>query len=85
MLIEIVVLILAIPTGFLLSWLCREELVSGRKWFKALIIFSVVLGIGCWLFGYFSAAWTLAFIAIASMISYWKSFDGKWTKCSVRY
>lgn len=83
MLFEIIILILAIPSGFLISWLCREELVSGRKWFKILIVLSVALGIGCGLFGYYAAAWTMGFAAVVSMVSYWKSFDGKWTKKKV--
>jgi len=80
MLFEIIILILAIGSGFLISWLCREELIAGRKWFKLLVILSVVIGIGLELFGYGAAAWTMGFIAIVSMISYWKSFDGKWSK-----
>jgi len=45
-----------------------------------IVILSVVIGIGLELFGYGAAAWTMGFIAIVSMISYWKSFDGKWSK-----
>ena len=74
------VLLLAIPAGFLISWLARDELIIGRKWFKSVIIvFSVFAG---WmaLIGRNAEALTALFFVIVSFISYYKSSDKKWTK-----
>lgn len=80
MIIEIILLILAVPTGFLLAWLGRDELVDGKKWFKLIIVASLVLSGLFWLFGLDYISLTLGFIAIASFISIIKSNDRKWTK-----
>jgi hypothetical protein len=81
MIIEIVLLILAVPVGYLIAWMARDELVAGQKWFRALVVASVVLAGLCWLFGaliYLPLA--LIFIAIVSFVSLVKSKDKKWTK-----
>jgi len=74
MLLEVIILILAIPVGFLIAYLARDELVAGRKWFKAIIIVGVVVGIGGFLFGQSIVGWTCGFILIVSFVSYWKSY-----------
>ncbi len=80
MVIEILILALAIPSGFLIARLCRDELVQGRKWFKILIIGFLILGIGFFLFGYKVEGFASFFIMITSLISYVKSYDKKWVK-----
>ena len=80
MIIELILLILAVPAGFLIAWLGRDELVDGKKWFKGLIISSVVLAGLLWLFGLDYISLTLGFIAIASFISVIKSNDRTWTR-----
>jgi len=79
MLFEILILILAVPVGFLIAWWTRDELLGLRAWFKWLIIFSVVIGIGSELYGYPVVAWTFGFVAIFLGLCYWKSFDEGWT------
>ena len=75
-----VILILAVPIGYLLAWITGDELKSGRKWFKVILIMSIIM------FGWFALtgdmiiALTMIFIFIATFISYLKSFDKKWTK-----
>lgn len=69
MITEIILLLLAIPTGFILAWLAKEELREGRKWFKTLVIASAALASFFWIFGVRYASLTLVFIAIASLIS----------------
>ena len=80
MLIEFVILLLAIPVGYLIVWMARDELVQGRKWFVSIIIASIVLGLGACLFGVQEIGWALGFIAIVSLISFLKSSDKKWVK-----
>lgn len=80
MLIEIIILILAIPAGFLIAWMANDELVAGRKWFVTLIVLSLIVGMGGFLFGENVVSWTCGFILIVSFISYFKSFDKKWTR-----
>jgi len=75
MIIEIGLLMLAIPIGYLIAWMARDELVSGRKWFRALIILGVIIGGWFYLVGNNAIALTGVFISIVSFVSYWKSFD----------
>ncbi len=83
MLIEIIILILGIPVGYLISWLAKDELIEGRKWFKIVIIASFILGVWFFLTDSVAIAFTLFFICIFSFVSYHKSFDKKWTKKKV--
>jgi hypothetical protein len=80
MIFEVIVLLLAIPTGYLIAYWANDELVSGRKWFKIIFVLCILLGI---IFSFF-ADWTvvlsLGFILVVSGISLWKSFDKNWTK-----
>jgi hypothetical protein len=80
MILEILLLALAIPVGYLVAWLARDELVQGKIYFKALIVFSFLAGFWFFLTGFNYLAWTFGFIFIVSMISHMKSSDKKWTK-----
>ncbi len=83
MIIEIILLLLAIPTGFLIAWLARDELVSGRKWFRVLIVVSVLVIIWSWLTSLIYIVWTMGFILIVALISLIKSKDRKWTRSKI--
>ena len=80
MIIEVGLLILAVPLGFLLAKLTGDELVAGRKWFMAIFVVSVIAGIGFYVYGLSYIGWTFGFIAIVSFISLKKSKDKNWTK-----
>ncbi len=80
MLIEIIILILGIPAGYLIAWLARDELVAGRMWFKILIIISILIGIIFYFFDRIYISLSTAFIVIVSAISLMKSYDKKWIK-----
>lgn len=80
LIIEFILLVLAIPAGFLIAWLARDELVDGKKWFRTLVIASLALGGMFWLAGFVYISLSLIFIAIASFISLVKSNDKNWTK-----
>jgi hypothetical protein len=81
MLIEIIILALGIPAGFLIAYWANDELIQGRKWFTALLTLSVIAGF--WSIVMQSektVAWTAGFSIIVATISLWKSHDKKWTK-----
>lgn len=80
MLIEILILILSVPSGLFLAYISRDELIHGRNWFIILIIISLISWIWFILQRNKSLIFTLAFIFIISLISYIKSYDKKWTK-----
>ena len=80
MLIELIILTVSVPVGFLLAWMARDELIQGRKWFKVIIIASFLAGIWFFLTDFNAGVYTCAFILIATFVSYWKSFDRKWTR-----
>ena len=82
----IIVIILAssIPVGYILAYLCRDELVSGRKWFKFI---SLVLAISIILLLIFYRnsvlILSLIYMGIVSLISYLKSYDKKFVKWDI--
>lgn len=80
MIVQIILLILAIPVGYLIAYMARDELVQGRDWFRFIVIASFALAGLFWLLGLSSIALTLVFIAIVSFVSVVKGSDKKWTK-----
>lgn len=78
--IEFLILISSIPIGLLIAWLARDELVAGRKWFIMLIILCTIDLVFCIYLNLLYGAYTSGFIIIVTGISYWKSFDKKWTE-----
>lgn len=80
MLLEIIILLCAIPVGYLISYLANDELVSGRNWFAAIIIIAFLIGVWFFLAKNYAITWTAGFVIIVTFISYLKSFDKKWTR-----
>ncbi|MEK6844077.1 MAG: hypothetical protein AABX83_01480 [Nanoarchaeota archaeon] len=80
MVIEIIILLLAIPTGYLIAWLANDELVIGRKWFTALIIFSFLSGFIFYFIDKIYITLTNVFIIVVAFISLMKSYDKKWIR-----
>ena len=80
MILEVLILILAIPTGFLIAWMAKDELIDGQKWFRALIILGLLGGMLFYFYGLGYIALTCLFIAIVAFISLMKSRDKRWTK-----
>lgn len=76
MVLDLILLLAAIPVGFLIAWLARDELIQGRRYlgvlmlvsFVAMVIFAVDETI----------VLTCGFITIVSWISFLKSFDSGW-------
>jgi len=77
--LSIFILILAIPSGYLLAWLCKEELKNGRKWLKTIIIISLILSPLTYIYNKVIGL-TLLFFGIITAISFWKSYDNKFLK-----
>ena len=73
------VLILGIPVGYWIAWLCRDELIEGRKWFRSIIAISVLLAIFFFSIRNYIIVSTMIFILIVSFVSLMKSFDKSWT------
>jgi len=82
LIIEIILLILAVPAGLLIAYLARDELIQGQKWFKILVIASLALAGLFWMMNLDYISLTLVFIAIASFVSLVKSKDKKWVRKS---
>ncbi len=77
------ILLAGFPAGYLLAWLCRDELRAGKKWFFWLAVVSlvgaVVLSFTSFAFK-FPSILSLFFIIIISLMALWKSHDKKWQK-----
>ena len=80
MILKIVILILAFPLGFFIAWLTRDELIQGRKYFRALVIASIIGVIWTWIYGRRAETWSLGFVFIVSLISLIKSKNKKFSK-----
>lgn len=78
MLLQILLLLTAIPLGFLLAYLTKDELLAGKPWFKAIIIIAVIITGWFFLTKQTTIALTAAFITITAFFSYLKSYDKKW-------
>ena len=73
MLLEIILLLLAIPTGFLVAHLAHDELKQGRKLFLVLMILSFLSAISFSIEQHKVEVFTSTFIFIFTSISYIKS------------
>ena len=62
--VGIFVLLLGIPLGDYLAKFTGDELKSGQKWFKLIIIFSLILGTAGLIMGDDALMFTMFFIAI---------------------
>lgn len=70
-------IILGIIVGYLIAWLCKDELIEGRRYFRVLIIASIIVGIYSYLTGFIYLFYTTTVIFITSLISFIKSYDSK--------
>ncbi len=75
-----VMLVLAFPIGYWLAYLCKDELVKGREWFRRLMVWSFVLALVSFIFWTFVMGLSFMFILIVAGVSYHKSRDKKFVK-----
>ena len=71
--LSVAILILAIPTGYLIAYLTKDELKQGKNWFRLLLILSLIVGLGAYFFGNNLIALTCGFVFIMSLISFIRS------------
>lgn len=77
-LLYVVIMATALPAGWLLAWLCHDELVDGKKWFYIIFYGLIALLIASLLFyRKLSAILSLAYMMIITIISLWKANDKK--------
>ncbi len=76
----IIVALLAIPLGFLLAYIARDELVQRRKWFSLLFVVSFLLSLLFYLLRMAEINLILLFVSVVTIISYIKSYDKKFVK-----
>jgi len=74
--IDFVLILLAIPVGFLIARLARDELIQGRSYLFGLIILCFALMIV--FLNNETFVLTFGFMSIVGWISYLKSFDSGW-------
>ena len=77
MIFEVLILLAGIPVGYLISWLAKDELKEGKKYFRVLVIGSVIGAIGFWIYGFGAVAWSFGFILVISTVGLVKSGDRK--------
>ena len=75
LMLYIFILVLAFPIGCWLAYLCKDELAKGREWFRRIMIWSVVLSLGSFIFWDMTVGLIFIFILIVSGVSYHKSKD----------
>ena len=78
-LFNVLIILLAIPAGFLIAYFARDELIQGRNWFVLIMILSVLFALLFLIINSYYITLTLIFILIATLVSYLKSFDKNWT------
>lgn len=79
MIIQIIILLIAIPVGLLIAYLARDELIQGRFYFKIISIASFIISISFYIKQSYIIANTSFFILIISAISLMQSHNKKLT------
>jgi hypothetical protein len=81
LLLYVLMMVTAWPVGWALAWLTREELVSGKKWFK-MIIYALVIVLAIVLLVWRDVPMSLALIymILVTAVSLYKGNDKKFVK-----
>lgn len=80
MILEILLIIAAVPLGLLIAWLVKDELVAGKIYFKAIMIFSALLAFAAYDYNKIPESLSLVFIFIVALVALVKSRDKSWTR-----
>lgn len=70
MIVEIILLLSAVPMGLLLARLTREELKDGRKYFKVVFYVSFIIGMMLMFYNLKIESFSLIYLGIIAFISY---------------
>lgn len=78
--IGVILLIISIPAGLLLAHFTQDELKQGRKWFKLIMLTSIIFGIILLLANIsteykLASTFTIAFIFVVAFISHQHSLN----------
>ena len=74
----IIILMLSFPLGYLLAYLCKDELTQLRRWFKLIIIVCLIgIFIFLLLIQNFTIVFILIFIALVCLVSLRMSYNKK--------
>ena len=77
----VLILLTAIPVGWALAWLTKDELVVGRKrFFRIIYILLVILVVLILIWREVPVLLSLVYLIIITSISLWKSGDKKFVK-----
>ena len=80
LLINILILLLAIPVGYLIAYLCKDELVSYKKYFRILMIVGIIGAIGFKLYGLLVESLTMLFLLVIALMSFLLSGNKKFLR-----
>jgi ABC-type Fe3+ transport system permease subunit len=69
--LSVLVLLSSIPAGFILAWLTSDELKQGKKYFRAIILLSLILGLIFFGLDYYAVSLTFLYMLIVTGIC-WK-------------
>jgi len=80
-LLYVLVFATAIPVGWLLAWLCKDELVDGRKWFMRIgYILVIILIVAVLVWRDVPIVLSLSYMIVVTAVSLYKSNDKKFVK-----
>jgi|GEM_PF-1385448 len=77
---NLIILVLAIPVGYLVAYLCRDELVQGRRWFRLISYVFAFLGILLIAFRMYVEGLSSLFISIVALVALVKGMDKSWIR-----
>ncbi len=67
-------MISSIPAGFFLVYLCDDEVIYGKKWFKLIVVILIAMILGSFLFYYdLPIILSLVYFLIVTLISLYRS------------
>lgn len=78
--IYVLAVFLGLISGWVVAFLCKDELVKGREWFRRVFVFGIVLCVWFALTGKYVSSSSFLFLGIVGILSYIKSFDKKFVK-----
>lgn len=76
--LDILVMLTSLPAGYFLAWLCKDELVDGRKWFR--IIFACLFSILVFILIFYrnlNTILTLVYMILVVLLALLKGRDKK--------
>ena len=80
MIIELLLIVAAVPLGLLIAWLVKDELVAGKIYFKAIVILSALLAFAAYYYNKIPESLSLVFVFIVELVALVKSGDKSWIR-----